>query len=164
MLHRFVAFALFAGLLFVGCADQSSVDAPITAATSSQYLTDAGSTSFSNLAIDELIVDERTGQHFVVQGSLACDFSKDGTSYTLATAASLTVMSEPDGKDFRATINSNQVDRGPYTGDFNITKLYKIEGLPSGSQLRIVLHVSDATTIESVRIAVGREEIGIEAE
>ncbi len=163
MKHPFVALAALVGLLLAGCADQSSVNAPITAVTSS-HLTDAGSTSFSSLAIDEVVVDERTGQHFAVQGSLACDFAKDEASYTLTTAASLMVLSDPNGKEFSAAINSNQVDRGPYTGDFDITKFYKIGGLPSGSQLRIALHVGDVITVESIRIVVGRDEIGIEAE
>lgn len=164
MKHHIVVFAALAGSLLAGCADQSSLNAPVTAVSPSHQLTDAGSTSFAGFTIDEIVTDDK-GRRFVVQGTINCDFSRDEASYTLVTVASLTVVSDPDEKGLNASINSNEVNRDAYTGAFDIAKMYKLGGFPSGSHLRVALHVGDTITIESISIVVGREdEIGIEAD
>jgi hypothetical protein len=157
-------FAALVGVLLIGCADQSSVNAPEVSTATLPQVTDGGVTSFSSIPVDEVVVDEKTGQRFSVQGTIDANFSKDETSYTLVTVASLTVASVPDGKDHNASIFANTVDQGPFEGEFDITKSYKLGGFPPNSQLRITLHVGDPVTLQGMNIALGGDAIGIEAD
>ena len=163
---RLLATSTLAGLLLIGCSEQSSVNSPaasIPTHHSATAKTTGGISTSVTLDVDAVVVDEKTGISFSVTGSIACDLSKDQTSYTFLSQPSLTVTSQPDGKDLRSTVAANDADTGTAAPEVIVSKEYKLADFPTGSVLRIQYSLTDNASISSMSITLGGEDVGIEA-
>ncbi len=161
--------AILSALVFflVGCADQSGINNPVGATQTSHQSVgsvDGIPTQFTSLPVDEVVIDEKSGAAYAVRGTINCDFFKSDEEYTFTTVASLTVSNEPDGKEYTGNISSNNVDKGPASGDIQISRSYKLPGLPPGSSLSVHFRIVTQPTIEGMSIRVARDESGIETE
>lgn len=167
-MKTYAALALAAiVMLLVGCTDRSDINGP-GQDTQGLLPSTSGFVAMSSqqitLDVDAFVTDEKSGGTYAVRGTVTCDFSKNEQEFTLVSYTSVTVSSDPDGKEYTGFIDTRGVDRGPLSSDIQVTRSYKLPGLPAGSCLTIHFRVVNEPAIEGLSIRIVRDESGIEDE
>jgi hypothetical protein len=167
MIRTYAVAIVAIAMMLVGCADQSGINGPIGSGQASAVFTgsfDANSTQITTIDVDAVVTDEKSGESYAVRGSVLADFYKGESVFILTTQASLTVSKEPDGKEYTGAINAGNVDKGVISNDIQVTRSYKLPGLPAGSYLTLHFRVVNEPIIEAMEIRVAKDDSGIEGE
>lgn len=159
-----IALSAIAAMLLIGCSEQSSLNSPVTSVPIHQQATakaiaPARIHASAGFNIDQVVIDQETGDAYSVTGTIAFDYSNDQGNYTFATHPSLTIVNTEGGKGYQSAIETKTSDDGKEDGEIAVVKEYKLPGLPSGSFLRVEFHMTDIVSLQSVAIVVGTLEV-----
>lgn len=153
---RMFAVAAIAGMLVVGCNQESSVNSPV-AEPGSSIKSSLGKISASGvLKIDETIYDEAAGDRYSVAGMVHYESSYDYGDYSFGCNAELIVSDNISGVP--AVVQEKRVTSGSMKGKIlNLSQNYALDGSMSGKSLRVNFRLSfesDEAVVEVTSVEI----------
>jgi hypothetical protein len=151
MYLRTIATAAVAGLLLIGCSDQSSINSP--AGESVKMTSLAKLSNDGKFELDQTVVDEVTGESYVVSGTIYYDYQKDGGDYSLLVNPFLEVRNSLAVRKQKMSFDAKNYFSGIIEEEqVALEQQYRLVGISENLILRVVFNAGEEISISAISI------------
>jgi hypothetical protein len=146
----FATAAVAAGLV-IGCSDQSSVNSPVSERSGAPVL--AKVSDANKFEINETVVDEATGESYVVSGVINFEYAKDGGDYSFMINPMLEVRNSLAVRKQRTYFEQKSYLSGIIEESaVSVHQNFQLSEISSRLYLRINFNLSDEASVSGVSI------------
>jgi hypothetical protein len=151
MKRSMFATAAVAAVLVIGCNEQSSVNSPISERSDAPVL--AKVNDANKFEINETLVDELTGESYVVSGVVNFEYAKEGGEYSFMINPMLDVRNSLAHKKQRTEVDQKIYHSGILEESALVLHQdFQLSGISNRLYLRISFSVYDEVSITGVSI------------
>jgi hypothetical protein len=151
MKRSMFATAAVAAVLVIGCNEQSSVNSPISDRSDAPVL--AKTNDANKFEINETLLDEETGESYVVSGVVNFEYAKEGGEYSFMINPMLDVRNSLAHKKQRTEVDQKIYHSGILEESALVLHQdFQLSGISNRLYLRISFSVYDEVSITGVSI------------
>lgn len=151
MKRSMFATAAVAAVLVIGCNEQSSVNSPISERSDAPVL--AKTNDANKFEINETLVDEVTGESYVVSGVVNFEYAKEGGEYSFMINPMLDVRNSLAHKKQRTEVDQKIYHSGIIEESALVLHQdFQLSGISNRLYLRISFSIYDEVSITGVSI------------